>query len=79
MLLPGGSCNTVEDPFRGICAPNKIKDVSSKVFNIIKGTNVSKELIKLFQVNSDVNLMVENVIQNKNGIMISFNVSIENQ
>ena len=34
-----GSCNTVEDTFGRIYVPNKIEDVSLKVFNMIKGIN----------------------------------------
>ena len=34
-----GKCNTVEDLFDRICAPNKIDNVNWKVFNIVKGTN----------------------------------------
>ena len=36
-----------------------------------------KYLWNLFNVNADVNLMVDNVIQNKNGIMIRVNVNVE--
>ena len=40
------SCNNVEDPFVGICFPNKIENVNLKVFNIIKQINESKTLVK---------------------------------
>ena len=30
-------------------------------------------------MNADLNVIIENVIQNKNGIMISVNVSVKNQ
>ena len=43
------SCNNVEDPFVGICLPSKTEDVNSKVFNIIKGRNESKILVKSIQ------------------------------
>ena len=36
------SCNTVEDPVGGICAPNKMEDLNLKIFNIIKEKNESK-------------------------------------
>ena len=37
-----GSCNSIEDPFGWIYAPNKMDDVNLKVFNMIKGINKSK-------------------------------------
>lgn len=40
------SCNTVEDPFARICVPNKIEGMNLKVFNLIKGINESRTLIK---------------------------------
>ena len=41
-----GSCNTAEYPFGRICVPKKLEDVNMKVFNMIKGINESKTLIK---------------------------------
>ena len=41
-----GSCNTLDDPFRRIWVPNKTEYVNSKVFNMIKGINEAKTLIK---------------------------------
>ena len=41
-----GSCNSIEDPFGRICAPNKIEKVKLKLFNMIKGINESKTLRK---------------------------------
>ena len=38
-----------------------------------------KALIKHIHPNAYVNLMVENEIQNKNGITIGYNVSIKSQ
>ena len=40
------SCNNFEYPFVGICLPNKTEDVNLKVFNIIRGINESKTLVK---------------------------------
>ena len=31
----GGNCNTVNDPYAGICAPNKVKNMNVKVFNLM--------------------------------------------
>ena len=46
----GGNCNTIEDPFGGICIRNKMEDVKLKVklkvFNMTKGINESKILAK---------------------------------
>lgn len=42
----GGSCNTIEEPFGRICAPNKIENVNLTTFNMIKETNESKTLVK---------------------------------
>ena len=44
-----------------------MEDLNLKVFNMMKGINKSN----IFQVNADVNLMVENEIQNKNRLMVS--------
>ena len=40
------SCNTVEDPFGRICVPNEMENVNLIVFNIVKGINKSKTLLK---------------------------------
>lgn len=65
--------NTAEDPFGKIYAPNKMEDLNLKAFNMMKGINKSN----IFQINADVNLMVENEIQNKNRLMVSANVSVK--
>ena len=41
-----GSCSTVEDLFARIFVPNKKKDVSLKVFNMVEEKNESKALVK---------------------------------
>ena len=41
-----GSCNTVEDLLGTICVPNKIQDINLKVFNMSKGTNEPRRVIK---------------------------------
>lgn len=50
-----------------------MEDLNLKVFNMMKGINKSN----IFQINADVNLMVENEIQNKNRLMVSANVSVK--
>ena len=42
----GGRCDTVEDPFGRIYIPSEVEDVNLKVFNIIKGMDESKTLVK---------------------------------
>ena len=46
MNICNGSCNTIDDPFTRKGVPVKIKDVNLKVFNIIKGINLSWTYIK---------------------------------
>ena len=45
-----GSCNTVEDPFCRTFFPNKIEDVNLKVFNMITGTNETKDTLKTYLI-----------------------------
>ena len=44
---------------------------------MITGINELKTLPKHYHANLNINLMVENVIQIKNGIMINVNVSVK--
>ena len=41
-----GSCNTLDDPFGGICVPNKRENASVNAFNMIKTINESKTSTK---------------------------------
>ena len=34
-----GSCNTTENPFGGVCVPNKMEDLNLEVFNMIEEMN----------------------------------------
>ena len=43
-----GSCNTAENLFGKIFVSNKMEDVNSTVFNMVKVINESKTLIKQF-------------------------------
>ena len=38
-----------------------------------------KQLYNIFYANVELDLMVENIIQNKNGIMVSVNTGIKNK
>ena len=75
-----GSCSTVEDPFGGICVPNRMEDVNLKLFNMIKGINRSKTLAKhISHASVNVNLIIGNVIRDKNGTRVIVNVSVKNK
>ena len=37
-----GSCNTVNDPYAKICAPDNIKNTNIKVFNLMSKTNETR-------------------------------------
>ena len=60
-----------------VCVPNKTKDFSIHVFNMITGKNESKILTKHNHANVNVNLMGENVIQIENRIMISVHANVK--
>ena len=73
------SCNTLIDLSNKVCAPNKTKFLNLNVFNIIKGKNELKTLIKHIScVTVNVNLMAENVFQIKSGITINFGAGLKN-
>ena len=42
--------------------PHKIENVNMKVFNMIKQINESKALVNMLPVNTDLNLMAENIV-----------------
>ena len=39
-----GNCNNINDPYAKICAPNVIKDLNIKVFNLMSRTNEAKNI-----------------------------------
>ena len=41
-----GSCNTINDLSKKVCAPNKTEDLNLSAFNMITGINESKTLTK---------------------------------
>ena len=57
-----------------LCFPNKTEDLNLSVFNMITGINTSTTLTKHISDNAD--LMKENLIQIKGGIMINVDVSV---
>ena len=74
-----GSCNSLHDLSNKICIPNKTEDLNLSVFNMITGINESKTLTKHISCTVNVNLMVDNVIQIKSGIMINVGVNVKIQ
>ena len=42
----GGSCNTIDDVYARVCVPNKVKNMSLKVFNLISGVNETRFLVQ---------------------------------
>ena len=56
-----GSCNTLNYLSNKVCVPNKTEGLNIHIFKMITG--------KMNHVNVNINLMEENVIQIKSGIM----------
>ena len=73
-----GSCDTINDLSYKVCVPKKAEDLNLTVFNMITGTNKSKNWQSIYHAIVNVNLIVENVIQIKSGIMINVDVSVKN-
>ena len=42
----GGSCNTIDDPYARVCAPNKIKIMNAKIFKLMSEVNETKILVQ---------------------------------
>ena len=72
-----GSCNTLNDLSNKVSVPNKSEDLNIHDVNMITGINVSNILTKDIYVNLNVNLMEENVIQIKSGIMINVDANVK--
>ena len=54
-----------------------MEDLNLKVFNLMKGINKSKTLVNHISCECGCELMVESVIQNKNRLMVSPDVSVK--
>ena len=52
------------------CVPNEIEDINLKTLNMIKGM-IQGHFPNISHVSGDVNLMVGNLTQERNGIIIS--------
>ena len=82
------SCNArFQDPFGRICVPDKMEEVKLEVSNM-KRINKRETLTKrilcecrygLCYVSVDLDMLVENVIQDKNWTLISVTVSVKSQ
>ena len=72
-----GRCNTLNDLSNKVCVPNKTEDSNIHAFNIITGINKPKISKIYISRKCKVNLMEENVIQIKRGIMINVDVSVK--
>ena len=70
-----GSCNNINDPYAKLCAPDVIKNLNVRVFNLMWRTNETRhiECMKLVSVNVD--LMAVFVIINNFGIKINAGVN----
>ena len=41
----GGSCNTIDDLFVWVCVPDKVENVTGKVFNLMMWVNETRFLV----------------------------------
>ena len=40
----GGSCNNINDPYGKICAPDTVKELNVRVFNLMSRTNETRHI-----------------------------------
>ena len=38
----GGSCDTIDDPYAGVCVPSEVKHMNVKVFNLMLRVNATR-------------------------------------
>ena len=69
-----GNCNVFSP---NTCIPKKAKGKNNKAFNIITNKNEVKTMTNIFLVIANPNLVVEHVIQIKNGIIKHINVNVK--
>ena len=69
-----GSCNFLSPK---ICVPSIIKGINAKAFNMITNENEAKAMAKDISCNFKFKLMLQPVIQIKNGIIKHVNVSVK--
>ena len=72
-----GSCNTLNVLSNKLCVQSKTEDSNIHVFNMITGKSESKFLTKDISRNVNLDLIEENVIEIKSGIMINVDVSVK--
>ena len=41
----GGDCNTINDPMAKLCIPDLVKDMNTKVFNMLSKTNETRKIV----------------------------------
>ena len=70
------SSNTLSYLSNKVCVPNKTKDLSLSVLNMITGINELKTLTKLFHTNVHVILMKQNVSQINSEMTINVDASV---
>ena len=69
-----GNC-TILSP--KICVPSKTKDINAKAFNMITNENEAKAIAKDISCNFKFKLILQPVIQIKNGIIKHVNVNVK--
>ena len=69
-----GNC-TILSP--KICVPSKTKDINAKAFNMIINENEAKAIAKDISCNFKFKLILQPVIQIKNGIIKHVNVNVK--
>ena len=72
------SFNTLNDLSNKVCVPNKTEGLDIHIVNMITGRVNQKFRKKIYHVNVNVNLMEENLIRTKCGIMINTDASLKN-
>ena len=60
-----------------VCLPKEVKDINVKIFNIIKSKGEAKAMTEYISCNWKCKLIVQNVIQKKNGIIKHVNVNVK--
>ena len=74
-----GRCNSLNDTSGRICFPDKTKDVSLNVYNMITRRNEAKTLTKVVSSDCKCKFVVGNIIKIKIRITINTNVYVKKQ
>ena len=73
-----GICNNINNPCAKICAPDIIKNLNVKVFNLMSRTNETRFINGMKNVSANVDQMQLFVIINNVGIKITLDVNVKN-